>query len=999
MNIKKTDSTADTLLGAIDAIQRTMKVSGGVKKQANTAIADIITFCNSQHLLNLPGSNFHLFMSQRVILKAFYIGTMGNENLKIDQEEWIWLHSNEENEVKDEIEYEKNVKDVIRKLLSKERGENKSEYFQILHLVLGRRSSKCHEENQIIATTSGSMTFRELCDRYNKGEKIGICTYDPKTLKRSVTYNIKLQDNGNVKCFEIKTSRGKKETVSWNHPYLIWRKEWDKPQFVKVMDVKPGDRIATAKCTELFGQGGIGVNKAALLGYLANDGKFTDKIMYVTEYPDTLEDLRRILKEEFPGYDLHLEREGYYRIAKDVGDRYGYDYRDDELREFLSKEGVCNRFARDMSVPPSILAGSKEEVVAFISRLFSSNTNAYPDKKEENCNDKTDMSALRITFKTTSDYLANGLQHLLLKFNINSYIVSREYRYERINNENYHFERIDKKVYLYICGLNCLERFRDEINIYLREDIVQRVIDIVQKESPVNVDVRKRSLPTEKMGKGYLRNTEKMDVNWEIVKEVNPVGKKNTVALEVKKTHIIGSDIISHNTVMASLITAYEAYKVLIVNDGNPHEYFNLPYDDTIAIINVALSQDQAGRLFEQIKNRIRNSPFFKGRIAKETTSEIRLYTDSDLQKKRDGSTVSVDGSVLLLCGHSNPDSLAGYNAILILFDEIAFYDEKGQVTGSYFYQRLKASIAKFYKYKAARIVMISSPNKRNGIFFDVYTRSKSDDSILSFQLPTWCVNPDVTYDNEDLARDREINPEVFATEFGAQFSTGGSFGNYFEEGLINRCIRGDIGPHLRPKPHLNYYLHVDPSKGVNNYSAVLVAKERYLSPQGRWRNRLYLAGAWIWKPSPGIGIEFSKVDKEVLNICAVFRPVLITYDDFQSEHSMQLIKTAGFNVRLLSYNRGIKQKIYQNLKELMAWQPESELFLYDDGGNSSMLIGEMRNLKFKKIPRGISLVVDKQADVKTDDLVDALAGACCNANETMRMGLPMTTTVKTGWR
>ena len=113
----------------------------------------------------------------------------------------------------------------------------------------------------------------------------------------------------------------------------------------------------------------------------------------------------------------------------------------------------------------------------------------------------------------------------------------------------------------------------------------------------------------------------------------------------------------------------------------------------------------------------------------------------------------------------------------------------------------------------------------------------------------------------------------------------------------------------------------------------------------------------------------------------------------------MQLIKTAGFNVRLLSYNRGIKQKIYQNLKELMAWQPESELFLYDDGGNSSMLIGEMRNLKFKKIPRGISLVVDKQADVKTDDLVDALAGACCNANETMRMGLPMTTTVKTGWR
>ena len=144
-------------------------------------------------------------------------------------------------------------------------------------------------------------------------------------------------------------------------------------------------------------------------------------------------------------------------------------------------------------------------------------------------------------------------------------------------------------------------------------------------------------------------------------------------------------------TLMASLITVYEAYKLIAL--GNPHKFYNLPEDDEIAIINVALSQQQAGRLFRQIQARIRNSPFFANRVGKEKTSEITLMTDLDLEKKARGTgNLSVPGSILLLCGHSNPDSLAGYSAILILFDEIAFYDETGKVTGKYFYGRLTPS-------------------------------------------------------------------------------------------------------------------------------------------------------------------------------------------------------------------------------------------------------------------------------------------------------------------
>jgi hypothetical protein len=448
-------------------------------------------------------------------------------------------------------------------------------------------------------------------------------------------------------------------------------------------------------------------------------------------------------------------------------------------------------------------------------------------------------------------------------------------------------------------------------------------------------------------------------------------------------------------TLMASIVTVYEAYKLLVINDGDPHAYYNLPSDDEIAIINVALSQAQAGRLFNQIQSRLRNSPFFKGRIAKSTLSEIKLFTDSDLRKKQEGQDIEITGSVLLLCGHSNPDSLAGYSAILILFDEIAFYDESGKVTGTYFFNRLKPSLSKFYNYNAGRIVMISSPNNRMGIFYDKFKEAQSDDSILSFQLPTWCANEDIDFESKEMTNDRLSNPDMFAIEYGAQWASGGIYGNYFPEGLIKRCLRTDIGPHSRPQPGFNYYAHIDPANGGNNYSMVLVAKKRYTNNRGQKRWKVYLAGTWIWKPVPGIGLQFSEIDKQVMTICKFFHTICVTYDDFQSVHSLQYLRSGGINCRKLQYNRGVKQKIYRNLKMLMEYQPEPELYLYDDGADASYLIAEMHHLKFKRISRGISLLPDKSADVKTDDVIDCLVGACCSASDGITPSLPQPVTVR----
>jgi hypothetical protein len=820
-------------------------------------IVDIMEFCNGKQYLDIPGNGLKLFPGQSVILKAFYKGTTGNEDIKLDQEEWEWLYARQEDIEIDGVTYERNLRDVIKKIHEKEKDETYKPFTQLV-LVLGRRGTKCHEENQIISTTEGSITFRELMERKLDGEKIGICTYDPLTLKRSITYDIQLEENGVVECFSLETKRGIREVASWNHPYLVWRDNWDKPQFVKMSELMEGDRIAVAECTELFGKGG-------------NCGDI----------------------------DLNCD----------------FDH-----------------------IPECIYRGSRKEVFDFLSKNYNWNL----DRGEFVC-------------RSASEDFIYGVRHLLQKFGIHAEI-------NKINCA--YFESVISDPY------------------YIDKFLIEGgAIDELESE---------------------FLNVYKPDLKWDIVKSVSEVGERSTIAIEVKGTNIIGGDIISHNTFMASIITAYEAYKLILINNGDPHRYYNLPNDDEIAIINVALSQKQAGRLFGQVQSRLRNSPFFKGRIAKETSDTIRLYTDRDLQKKSEGAILSIQGSILLLCGHSNPDSLAGYSAILLLFDEIAFYDETGKVTGKYFVNRLKPSLSKFYKYNAGKVVMISSPNVKNGAFYDAFMEAtdsdeKISDTCLSFQLPTWDINLDVSYSEPELAKERNANPEMFKIEFGGQWAEGGSYTNYFDAGAVDRCIKYELGPHQRPNPRCNYYIHVDPAKKSNNYAAIMVAKERYTTPLGKKRNKCSLAGIWVWKPTPGLGLLFDEIDNYIIQICSRFHPMSVTYDDYHSVHSVQRLRGHGINCTQISFNDRVKCKVYQNLNNMMLYQPEPEILLYDNCPETTLLIAELKELKIKRTKRGYSIMPDKHGDIASDDLSDCLAGACSAANEGLRMALPGPVTVRLG--
>jgi phage terminase large subunit-like protein len=425
-------------------------------------------------------------------------------------------------------------------------------------------------------------------------------------------------------------------------------------------------------------------------------------------------------------------------------------------------------------------------------------------------------------------------------------------------------------------------------------------------------------------------------------------------------------------TIMTSIIVAYEAYKLIKI--GDPYKFYGIPDDEEIAIINVANSGPQSQRLFSQVKNRLRKCKFFRGRIDGDALStEIRLLTDADIRNKSDPTTnISVKGSIVLVCGHSNPDTLRGYSAAAILFDELAFYDENPVVSGRTFYNALIPSIAKFTIKGDGRLVEISSVNYPSGIFYEIWENGNSVDDefrkTLSFRLATWDINEDLPYDCEFLTKERKRDQESFDTEYGSMWRKSGSKRNYFAKDTVSNAIKTFMFMRTGAEPHVEYYIHVDPASTRDNYALAVVGKTKYVNRRGEKRHRCYLATHRMWKPG-GQLLDFQAIDAEVYDICRKFKTMRISYDLWNSVHSIAFLKGKGIIATRLSFSRGGKASFYKNLEDLMN---ADEFWMYHD----DYIYGELLNLKVKSTTRGVSIDKDVKSDFPTDDLADCIAGA-----------------------
>jgi len=465
----------------------------------------------------------------------------------------------------------------------------------------------------------------------------------------------------------------------------------------------------------------------------------------------------------------------------------------------------------------------------------------------------------------------------------------------------------------------------------------------------------------------------------------------------------------SSKTLMVSIIAAYQAY--LLLELKNPHKYYKLTLDKPIAILNVAVSEQQAyDPLFKEIKSRIARSPYFANKINFERITQNTMYllTEADkkenIRRQAEGINIPVEGSVVLKSGHSNSASLRGQAAICILFDEFAhFMTSSGKQSGDEVYSALVPSVKQFGL--DGKVVLLSDPRGKDGMFWRLFEMSQQkevlddhsvhyvNDEILGIQLPTWRMNPNKELSRAELERtEKSKNPQAFFTSWAARF-VGEAGEKIFTEEIINNNIDFSHVEPIYGNQKYNYFIHLDPATTSHNYALAMVHPISLINPYGEIKTKVIVDIIKFWKPSREGPVNITIVENEIRNLCKKFRVAQVTFDSFQSAQTIQRLSLSGIKAKETPFTATHITAVYGELRNLLI---NKDVVLPPN----QLLIGEMKNLRYKFIARGFKRMFDPKSEYPSDDCCDALAGACYEALHIQVMKqLPRGVLVRTGFK
>ncbi len=447
----------------------------------------------------------------------------------------------------------------------------------------------------------------------------------------------------------------------------------------------------------------------------------------------------------------------------------------------------------------------------------------------------------------------------------------------------------------------------------------------------------------------------------------------------------------SGKTLITSCIVAYETYKLLLL--GNPQKHYGSSQSNVIQLISVATDQAQASLLYREASGHFNKCDYFKPYTANSTQSYASFQTPYDLDtygayadnpKARYSINVTFKSCVA--------KGLRGGANIMVALDEVAHFGEQGQASADEVYQAVEPSTRTFSPKdpddqtvpigeNEGRIVMISSPLGKQGLFYKQYMLgfgdNKAADNLLCIQAPTWEVNP--TVPAETFVASYLKDPNVFYTEFGAVFTdrTRGWIQN--PDDLID-CIDPILKPRQVGTYRVPYFMGIDIAL-VGDWCAVaighndengkvvvdLMARIKAGHPPFEQEERL----------------DFDAVADWIYNFTEKFYVVEGVFDQWIGIPMEQALRKRGLSqLSSKHHTRQFSSQMFQNVKNLMF---DSKLRLYNDpdpGEEYSDYILEMLELQANYVSKYIIEVSAPNSEGKHDDYTDALARMCWLASQ-----------------
>lgn len=368
-------------------------------------------------------------------------------------------------------------------------------------------------------------------------------------------------------------------------------------------------------------------------------------------------------------------------------------------------------------------------------------------------------------------------------------------------------------------------------------------------------------------------------------------------------------------------------------------------------IVSVANTQDQSKLALQGVKDLINGSPILKRLIVRETSDTLELS----------------NGAVFKALPASSRAG-RGMACPLLIFDELAHAidTESGNAAGGSLYQALSPSVAQFGN--LGKILMLSSPWTQAGIFWDLFKQANSGQfpNMQVVQAPTWEVNP--TISKEWLDQEKARDPELFAVEYGANFSQ--SLAAFIDSALVDAAINSYRGP-LPPLPSFRgkYYLSLDPARGGRDaYTACIVHMDNGRLVVDKWHEFLP-----TWSDGKKAQIAIAEVEDWIIEHHNLYKFAKVVLDQYNSQSTVQRLR-GKMPIEELTWTAPSKTQAFSKLRELFN-AGNIELYPHPKG------IQQLKNLTVQYRANG-TWNVTGGTGAAVDDYALALAGAVLIARQ-----------------
>lgn len=437
-----------------------------------------------------------------------------------------------------------------------------------------------------------------------------------------------------------------------------------------------------------------------------------------------------------------------------------------------------------------------------------------------------------------------------------------------------------------------------------------------------------------------------------------------------------GKDFISRVSILRSV------YLLLCLKE--PQACYGMVRTDHIDFINMAYSSYQARNIFFMPLIRLlRDSKFFRGMWAQH------------------GNQIEFDKGLLAHSGNSSQESFEGFNPLLVVLDEIdafrtrqdlrRYRGQNPEHSAEGIFNALKSSSTSRFP-GIGKVMLLSFLRRPDGFMMQMYQRAQKDVKAYASKGATWEINP--TKDRVDFEDDFRRNPEDSAMRYACiptatrdhffknrdllyeVFHYDPETDDVRVNAPMNPFSEGEFltGYELSVNDHRPRYMHVD--IGISNDAATVVSVHLHGWMQQFNVQMPVVKVDFIARLDPRDAVTGEIEIDQIREVIRKFRYrrggnklvniAVVTFDQFQSRDSMQILSREGFVTGYRSVDKDDHD--YVSTKELVYTKR-----LLSPG--TAIVPRELRELI--RIPGRVTKVDHVTGGSK--DAADALCGAVGN--------------------